>query len=240
LLAQQRRLIAVQPGATHLKLVAEQLDKCHETTVQYAEFLRGALPSGEYGALLPPLGEMVVEYGIEPDLALELHRPLMRGVIPPGAAPQVQTKAAMATESGNPEALNDADASRPAATEERQGRKPSADKEVISIESSSDESSQARGQDAANNRHGEKMPSTSGEQHVASSSGGKNSHSHTVKSDDKEAQQADQANGTAPTDAPRENAQNIQDDDCIEYATVWIVSSCSFVLVTPPFQRKSN
>jgi THO complex subunit 2 len=85
LLAQQRRLIAIQPGATHLKLVAEELDKCHETTVQYAEFLRGALPPGEYMALLPPLEEMVVDYGIEADLALELHRPLMRGVTPPAA-----------------------------------------------------------------------------------------------------------------------------------------------------------
>jgi hypothetical protein len=57
-----------------------------------------------------------------------------------------------------------------------------------------------------------------------------------VKSDGKEAQQADRANSTARTDAPQENAQNMQADDDIEYATVWIVSCCSFVLVTPLFQ----
>jgi hypothetical protein len=53
LLAQQRKLITLQPPSTHLKLVAELYDKCHEITLQYAELLRHALPRADYAALLP-------------------------------------------------------------------------------------------------------------------------------------------------------------------------------------------
>ena len=166
----------------------------------------------------------------------EVHEAQCQGPPPSSSRPRRQHSQAPGNVAEDSSALNDADASRPATTEERRGRKPAADKEVISIESSSDESSQAQGQDAANHRHGVKMPSSSGEQHAASSSEGKDSHSQPVKSDDKEAQHADQANSTARTDAPQENAQNMQADDDFEYATVWIVSSCSFVFVTPLFQ----
>ena len=55
LLAQQRRLLALDPPSPHLKLVAELYDKCAETLAQYSTFLRTSLPQAEYAALLPSL-----------------------------------------------------------------------------------------------------------------------------------------------------------------------------------------
>lgn len=41
--------------SSHLKLIAEQYDKCHEVVTQYAEFLRHALPPADYQQLLPSI-----------------------------------------------------------------------------------------------------------------------------------------------------------------------------------------
>lgn len=85
LLAQQRKLITLQPQSFHLKLVAELYDKCHEVTMQYIEFLHKALPAEEYASLLPSISELATEYRIDPEIIFELYRPIIRGVLPPAA-----------------------------------------------------------------------------------------------------------------------------------------------------------
>jgi THO complex subunit 2 len=85
LLAQQRKLITLQSQVSHLKLVAELYDRCQEVTVQYAEFLRKALPLSEYAARLPSITDLAIEYSIDPEIIFELHRPLIRGTMPPPA-----------------------------------------------------------------------------------------------------------------------------------------------------------
>lgn len=83
LLAQQRKLITLNPPSSHLKLVAELYDKCQEATVQYAEFLRRALSPAEYADLMPSITDLAVEYRIDPEIIFELHRPMIKGIIPP-------------------------------------------------------------------------------------------------------------------------------------------------------------
>lgn len=85
LLAQQRKLITLQPQSSHLKLVAELYDRCQEVTVQFAEFLRKALTLEEYAALLPSIKDLATEYRIDPEIIFELHRPLIRDIMPPSA-----------------------------------------------------------------------------------------------------------------------------------------------------------
>ena len=85
LLAQQRKLITLQPQSSHLKLVAELYDRCQEVTVQYAEFLFKALPLEEYATMLPSIEDLANEYRIDPEIIFQLHRPLIRDVMPPPA-----------------------------------------------------------------------------------------------------------------------------------------------------------
>jgi THO complex subunit 2 len=96
LLAQQRKLITLQPQSTHLKLVAELYDKCHEATLQYAEFLRQALPTAEYAALLPSIqvrfcGPPEGWCAAGPLCALKTRRPLAPPPRPPPPAPRAHT-----------------------------------------------------------------------------------------------------------------------------------------------------
>ena len=85
LLAQQRKLITLQSQVSHLKLVAELYDRCQEVTVQYAEFLRKALPLADYAARLPSIKDLALEYSIDTEIIFELYRPLIRGIMPPPA-----------------------------------------------------------------------------------------------------------------------------------------------------------
>jgi len=85
LLAQQRKLITLQSQVSHLKLVAELYDRCQEVTVQYAEFLYKALPVADYAARLPSIKDLAIEYRIDPEIIFELHRPLIRNIVPPPA-----------------------------------------------------------------------------------------------------------------------------------------------------------
>lgn len=41
--------------SSHLKLIAEQYDKCQEVVTQYAEFLRHGLAPADYAKILPPI-----------------------------------------------------------------------------------------------------------------------------------------------------------------------------------------
>ncbi len=97
LLAQQRKLITLQSQVSHLKLVAELYDRCQEVTVQYAEFLRKALPLSEYAALLPSIKDLAIDYAIDPEIIFELHRPLIRGIMPPAAPVEEEAEEGEAT-----------------------------------------------------------------------------------------------------------------------------------------------
>jgi THO complex subunit 2 len=100
LLAQQRKLITLQSQVSHLKLVAELYDRCQEVTVQYAEFLRKALPIADYAARLPSIKDLAIEYRIDPEIIFELHRPLIRGIIPPPAPVQEEAEEGEAAAAG--------------------------------------------------------------------------------------------------------------------------------------------
>lgn len=82
LLAQQRTLIILHPPSKHLKLAAELLDKCQEVTMQYIEFLQKSLPPDEYQSMLPSIEDLVVDYQIDPEVVLQLYRPILRKVKP--------------------------------------------------------------------------------------------------------------------------------------------------------------
>lgn len=82
LLAQQRTLIILDPPSKHLKLAAELLDKCQEVTMQYIEFLQKSLAPEEYEEMLPSIDDLVVEYSIDPEVVLQLYRPILRRVKP--------------------------------------------------------------------------------------------------------------------------------------------------------------
>ncbi len=60
-----------------LRFLAELYDKCHEACLQYLEFLRSALPLEQYISLLLPLEELMSRYGMRPEIALTLWRPVM-------------------------------------------------------------------------------------------------------------------------------------------------------------------
>ena len=82
LLAQQRKLIALHPPSKHLKLAAELVDKCEEVTMQYIEFLQKSLPEAEYIATMPSIEDLMMEYKIDPEIVLQIHRPMLRKVAP--------------------------------------------------------------------------------------------------------------------------------------------------------------
>lgn len=86
LLCQQRRLITLQSDLSHLKLVAELYDSCQRTLLQYIEFMQTAMPHGEYERALPSLEDLVRVYAVEPELAFQLVRPLLRAALPRCAA----------------------------------------------------------------------------------------------------------------------------------------------------------
>ena len=81
LLAQQKTLITLHPPSKHLKLAAELVDKCHEVTMQYVEFLQKSLSSSDYQALLPSMEELAVDYKIDAEIVMQLYRPLFRPIL---------------------------------------------------------------------------------------------------------------------------------------------------------------
>jgi len=83
LLGQQLRVIALQTDSTHLKLVAELYDRAEQTLLQFGDFLQAAMAPADYAALLPPLQTLVLEYGMDPEAAFQLYRPVLAGAAPP-------------------------------------------------------------------------------------------------------------------------------------------------------------
>lgn len=80
LIAQQEDIVAINTESRHLKLIAELNDKCHETLFEYIEFLKGALSLEEYIQTLPPVNVLIREYGLRPEVAFALYRPIMRSL----------------------------------------------------------------------------------------------------------------------------------------------------------------
>ena len=91
LLAQQKTLITLHPPSKHLKLAAELVDKCQEVTMQYIEFLQKSLSSSEYQALLPSIEDLAVDYKIDPEIIMQLYRPILRKIKPFSGVSYVDT-----------------------------------------------------------------------------------------------------------------------------------------------------
>ncbi|KAL6839975.1 hypothetical protein ACP4OV_029785 [Aristida adscensionis] len=78
LIAQHRSRIIINADATYIKMVSEQFDRCHGILLQYVEFLSSAVTPATYAQLIPPLGDLVHKYHIEPEVAFLIYRPVMR------------------------------------------------------------------------------------------------------------------------------------------------------------------
>ena len=78
LLAQQRRLVTLQSSSDHLKTIAELFDRNQEVLVAYSEFLKKALTLEKYSEIIPSIKELNEEFGIEPEVIFDLHRPILK------------------------------------------------------------------------------------------------------------------------------------------------------------------
>ncbi|KAL4575579.1 hypothetical protein LXL04_022427 [Taraxacum kok-saghyz] len=79
LIAQHRAVVVIEADSPHIKMVCEQLDRCHGSLVQYVEFLCGAMtPITSYAQLVPDLHDLIHSYHLEPEVAFLIYRPVMR------------------------------------------------------------------------------------------------------------------------------------------------------------------
>ncbi|MFS8034579.1 putative THO complex, subunitTHOC2, THO complex subunit 2 protein [Helianthus anomalus] len=79
LIAQHRSVVVIEADSPHIKMVCEQLDRCHGSLLQYVEFLCGAMTSvNSYAQLVPDLHDLIHLYHLEPEVAFLIYRPVMR------------------------------------------------------------------------------------------------------------------------------------------------------------------
>ncbi|KAI7751402.1 hypothetical protein M8C21_006334, partial [Ambrosia artemisiifolia] len=79
LIAQHRSVVVIKADSPHIKMVCEQLDRCHGSLLQYVEFLCGAMTSiNSYAQLVPDLHDLIHLYHLEPEVAFLIYRPVMR------------------------------------------------------------------------------------------------------------------------------------------------------------------
>ncbi|XP_024993820.1 THO complex subunit 2 isoform X1 [Cynara cardunculus var. scolymus] len=79
LIAQHRSVVVIEADSPHIKMVCEQLDRCHGSLLQYVEFLCGAMtPITSYAQLVPDLHDLIHLYHLEPEVAFLIYRPVMR------------------------------------------------------------------------------------------------------------------------------------------------------------------
>ncbi|XP_076922275.1 THO complex subunit 2-like [Bidens hawaiensis] len=79
LIAQHRSVVVIEADSPHIKMVCEQLDRCHGSLLQYVEFLCGAMtPVNSYAQLIPDLHDLIHLYHLEPEVAFLIYRPVMR------------------------------------------------------------------------------------------------------------------------------------------------------------------
>ena len=121
LLAQQRVAVATTTDSTHIKLIAELVDKTHDAASQFAAFLaKHVSPNALLTAGLPTLDALVVDYGVDPELAFDVWRPLLPLVSEAGAAAAAKAAAPAAAA---PPAANE-DGELPDAGEEGEAPPP--------------------------------------------------------------------------------------------------------------------
>ncbi|KAK9839458.1 hypothetical protein WJX81_003560 [Elliptochloris bilobata] len=78
-MAQQRRRITRSgQSPEELKLIADLYDRCEIVLIQYTEFLADTLSAADYAALLPPLPDLVLGFGVDPEVAFRAYRPLLQ------------------------------------------------------------------------------------------------------------------------------------------------------------------
>lgn len=79
LIAQHRAVVVIEADSPHIKMVCEQLDRCHGSLLQYVEFLCGAMsPITSYAQMVPDLHDLIHSYHLEPEVAFLIYRPVMR------------------------------------------------------------------------------------------------------------------------------------------------------------------
>lgn len=78
LIAQHRSVVVIEADSPHIKMVCEQLDRCHGSLLQYVEFLCGAMTPTSYAQLVPDLHDLIHLYHLEPEVAFLIYRPVMR------------------------------------------------------------------------------------------------------------------------------------------------------------------
>lgn len=62
--------VVIEANSPHIKMVCEQLDRCHGSLLQYVEFLCGAMtPINSYAQLIPDLHDLIHLYHLEPEVS---------------------------------------------------------------------------------------------------------------------------------------------------------------------------
>merc|ERR1719457_160292 len=80
LMAQQRSGVVFMKSSEnmHLKLVGKLTDQCHDTMMQFGNFLSNQLPGEEYVKRFPPINSLHQEYHTPPDAAFFLSRTMFQ------------------------------------------------------------------------------------------------------------------------------------------------------------------
>jgi len=83
LMAQQRSGVVFMKSSEnmHLKLVGKLADQCHDTMMQFGNFLSNQLPGEEYVKRFPPINSLYEEYHTPPDAAFFLSRTMFQHLI---------------------------------------------------------------------------------------------------------------------------------------------------------------
>lgn len=76
-IAQERQtcIFKIPEPDAHLKLLGNLFDEIHRILTQYLDLLRSNLSSKDFDALVPNVGQLINEYGIEPSVAFWISRP---------------------------------------------------------------------------------------------------------------------------------------------------------------------
>lgn len=76
-IAQERQtcIFKIPEPDAHLKLLGNLFDEIHRILTQYLDLLRSNLPFKDFDALVPDVGQLINEYGIEPSVAFWISRP---------------------------------------------------------------------------------------------------------------------------------------------------------------------
>ena len=76
-MAQQRQACIFEEGDVPLKAIGNIYDEIHRIMVQYLELLRYGLPMEDFAKAVPNVMDLLLEYGIRPEIAFWICRPLL-------------------------------------------------------------------------------------------------------------------------------------------------------------------